>query len=187
MNPLVVFGEELALRHDFAKGVFPFSDLFDFDHFGIGDEINPSRDGEGFHFAAEFFVHPQLDRVFWAFAGLELEPVGAVAPGMDFGEPFAQSAGGDFEVFADLAFAGGFALEVHHFEVEVEPTAGADEVTAFEHFDQGVGLDACGDHAGFHAIGDEVDHRIFGEFYSCFWFPARDALNPPLNSHLRKF
>jgi hypothetical protein len=34
-----------------------------------------------------------LDGVFGAFAALEVEPVGAVAPGVDFGEPFAKGAG----------------------------------------------------------------------------------------------
>lgn len=149
MDAFVVLWERDALGEDFSESVFPSSDPFDFDHFGVGDEIDPASGGVDFHASAEFGLHPALDVKFGALPSLELDFVSALAPLRDFGNPMDEGGAIDREVFADLVNFGRFVEPALEFEVEEDSVARRAEVAVLQDVEDRCGV--CGD--GNRAFG----------------------------------
>ena len=76
MQPFLVFGIFFTLGNDMADRVFPAMNDFDFDEFGVGEQIDEAKFCVGFDFAAELGLEAIADGAFGLVFALDFAPVG---------------------------------------------------------------------------------------------------------------
>lgn len=189
VDAFAVLWEGEPFGDDFAEGIFPGGDAFDFDDFGVGDEIDAASGCVDFHLAAEFGMKATLDIKFGALSGLELDFVGALAPLGDFGQPAHEGGAVEVEFGADLVDFGGLVKEALEFEVEKDAVSGGAEVAVFEDVEDGFRIGGNRDRAFRMVFGEVAIDDFLGEFdFGLYgWFPACDVLNPALYPHYGEF
>ena len=160
-------GECAAFGDDVPDRVFPLVDDFDFDEFGVGEEVDESPFGIGFDFAAEFGLESVADVALGMHSALDFAPVGEKVGVVEFADRIHVGRSSDVGALHDFFGREGHAEANGFLENEVDAV--------------GIGVEFF-----VHKLVDRVevnDDAIFGDWVSA---PVRHFVNPSGDSHFSK-
>ena len=163
-----VGGEGAAFGDDVTDRVFPLVDDFDFDQFGVSEEVDESPFGIGFDFAAELGLESVSDVALGMHSALDFAPVGEKVGVVEFA--YCVHVGRSSDVGALHDFVGG------------EGHAEADRFLEDEINAKGVGVEFF-----VHELVDRVevnDDAILRDWVAA---PVGHLLNPSGDAEFSEF
>ena len=114
-----------TLGDEMTDRVFPVTHDFDFDQFGIGEEVDQSPAGVGFDFSAKLGVEPIANNLLGLIFALNFAPGGKESEFVELGNSRGVGGPGDFGPSHDFVGGEGEARSNGFLENEIDAVGGA--------------------------------------------------------------